>query len=114
MSAKPIVLNGKAYRSMEEMPPDIRENYELAMCLLGNPEEEFIPSKFKTRNTLADETANTSTSLEAETLPRPAPTPVSPATTPDTSKGWMLVLAGLFILLLCATGAAVIWSFFLR
>jgi hypothetical protein len=26
MDAKPIVLGGKAYRSVEEMPPEVREN----------------------------------------------------------------------------------------
>ncbi len=55
MSAKLIVVDGKAYSSIEEMPPDIREKYELAMCLLGDADEEFIPSKFKSKKVLADQ-----------------------------------------------------------
>ncbi|TMC59673.1 MAG: hypothetical protein E6J26_03285 [Chloroflexi bacterium] len=34
MSAK-IVVNGKEYNSVEEMPPDIRQSYEKAMTMLG-------------------------------------------------------------------------------
>jgi hypothetical protein len=42
MKAKHIVLNGKTYRSMEEMPPDVREKYELAMSLLDNTDEDRL------------------------------------------------------------------------
>jgi hypothetical protein len=52
-----------------------------------------------------------------ETPRRSTPLPVSataPNATPDTSNGWMLVLAGLFIFMLCVAGAGAVWYFFLR
>src|SRR5512143_2211589 len=54
MNAKLIVLNGKTYRSIEEMPPDVREKYELAMCLLDNTDEDRLAPA----NILADRNRN--------------------------------------------------------
>jgi hypothetical protein len=58
MSTKFIVLNGKTYRSEEEMPPDVREAYELAMCLAGDPDENETLSTFNSRGILADRNRN--------------------------------------------------------
>ncbi len=200
MGAKVIVLNGKTYHSIEEMPPDVREKYELAMCLLDDAERDDAPGTFElgkiftdrnkngtpdllenitadnfmvnstkiivdgkefdriedlppaararyeeamskldaNRNGIPDfvegminttnQTANISTSFAAEAPSRSASAEYPPsararegkplssdsAITPDTSNGWRLALAGLFILLLCGAGAAGVWYFFLR
>src|SRR5512146_2711921 len=57
-STKVIVLNGQTYRSIEEMPPDVREKYELAMCLLGDEDEAPLPGTFATGDILADRNKN--------------------------------------------------------
>jgi hypothetical protein len=62
----------------------------------------------------ADQSANISSSFGTAAPRRAAPLPASPTITPDTSNGWPLALAGLFILLLCVAGAAGVWYFFLR
>ena len=49
-----------------------------------------------------------------DTPRRSTPLPVNPTITPDTSNGWMLMLAGLFIFLLCVAGAVTVWYYFLR
>ncbi|HEX2994721.1 MAG TPA: hypothetical protein VHP14_07855 [Anaerolineales bacterium] len=54
MSAKFIVLNGKTYHSVEEMPPDVREAYELAMCLAGDPDENDTLNEFDSKRIFAD------------------------------------------------------------
>lgn len=186
MNPKVIVIDGKTYHSVEEMPPDIRQKYEQAMRSLGDANSNQIPDAFETMNIFADKDkdgvpdvlenlaaghATVSTmkiivdgkefdglenlppeararyeeamgkldanrngipdfvegmisstsqnvisvsSTAKETPRRSNPLPVSPTITPDTSNGLMLVLAGLFIFLLCAVGAGAVWYFFLR
>jgi len=186
MNPKVIVIDGKTYSSVEEMPPDIRKKYEQAMQSLGDVNNNQIPDAFENMNIFADKdkdgapdvlenvtaghyvvnsmkiivdgkefdglehlppeararyeeamgkldanrngipdfvegmmnTANqnvmTVSSSVVETPRRSSPLTSSPAITPDTSNGWMLMLAGLLILLLCVAGAAGIWYFFLR
>ena len=186
MNPKVIVIDGKTYNSVEEMPPDIRKKYEQAMQSLGDANNNQIPDAFETMNIFADKdkdgapdvlenitaghhvvnsmkiivdgkefdglehlppeararyqeamgkldanrngipdfvegmmnTTNQNvmsvSSPVIETPRRSSPLTSSPTITPDTSNGWMLMLAGLLILLLCIAGAAGIWYFFLR
>jgi hypothetical protein len=186
MNSKVIVIDGKTYHSVEEMPPDIRAKYEQAMRSLGDANDNNIPDAFETMNILADKdkdgvadvlenitsgqttvnsmkiiidgkefngledlppeararyeeamgkldanrngipdfvegmmgtsklTVNGSASVGVEPARRSVPLYTSPTITPDTSNGWMLALAGLFIVLLCIAGAAGVWYFFLR
>ena len=186
MNPKVIVIDGKTYNRVEEMPPDIRKKYEQAMQSLGDANNNQIPDAFETMNIFADKdkdgapdvlenitaghhvvnsmkiivdgkefdglehlppeararyeeamgkldanrngipdfvegmmnTANQNVMSVSrpvvETPHRSSPLTSSPTITPDTSNGWMLMLAGLLILLLCIAGAAGIWYFFLR
>jgi len=186
MNPQVIVIDGKSYNSVNEMPPDVREKYEQAMRSLGDANGNRIPDAFETINILADKdkngvpdvlenivassatinsmkiivdgkefngleslppeararyeeamgkldanrngipdfiegmvnTTNQTTEIAAnvgmKTQPRSIPQPVNATITPDTSNGWMLALAGLFLLLICAAGTAGAWYFFLR
>ena len=186
MNPKVIVIDGKTYNSVDEMPPDIRQKYEQAMRSLGDGNKNQIPDAFETMNIFADKdkdgvpdilenlaashaTVNTMKILVdgkefdglehlppearakyeqamgkldanrngipdfaegmvsnsnqnmmsvAGTVPgaprRSTPLPVSPTATPDTSSGVPLVLAGLFIVLLCVVSAGAVWYLFLR
>ena len=186
MNPKVIVIDGKTYNSVDEMPPDIRQKYEQALQSLGDANDNQIPDAFETMNIFADKdkdgvpdvleniatsyaTVNTmkiivdgkefngledlppeararyeeamgkldanrngipdfaegmmggtnqnvmTVSSTATPAPRrSSPLPVTPTVTPDTSNGIMLVLAGLFIFLLCVAGAGAVWYFFLR
>lgn len=186
MDPKVIVIDGKTYNSVNEMPPDIRQKYEQAMRSLGDANKNQIPDVFETMNIFADKdkdglpdvleniasshaSVNTMKiivdgkefdglehlppeararyeeamrKLDAnrngipdfaegminkanqnvmsvsgpvvERPPRSTPLSTSPTITPDTSNGSMLVLAGLFLLLLCMAGAGAVWYFFLR
>ena len=186
MNPKVIVIDGKTYNSVNEMPPEIREKYEQAMRSFGDGNDNQIPDAFETMNIFADNdkdgvpdvleniTAGHSvrssmkiivdgkefdglenlppqarakyeeaigkldanrdgipdfaegmirstnqnvmsvSSTMAETPRRSSPLPVSPTFTPDTSNGWMLLLGGLFIFLVCVAGAGAVWYFFLR
>jgi hypothetical protein len=174
MNQKVIVIDGKTYQSVDEMPPDVRQKYEEAMRTLGDANNNLIPDvvenmtggkttvssmkividgkEFSSIDSLPpeararyveamdkldanqngipdfvegmtgnfDQPANLSASFNVEMPRRPGkssqqnPIPVNPTITPDTSNGWMLVLAGAFIILLCIAGAAGVWYFFLR
>jgi hypothetical protein len=186
MNPKVIVIDGKTYHSVEEMPPEIRQKYEQAMRSLGDANKNQIPDAFETMNLFADKdkdgardvlenlaashhvvnsmkividgkefdglenlppeararyeeamgkldanrngipdfvegmmgTGNqnlmTVSSSNVETPRRSTPLPSSPTIAPDTSNGWMLMLAGLFIFALCVVGAGAVWYFFLR
>jgi hypothetical protein len=108
-----IIVDGKEYDGLESLPPEARTKYEEAMGRLDanrNGIPDFAEGIFSTGNQNVMSRSNTT----SETPPRAAPLPVSPTITPDTSNGWMLVLAGLFIFLVCVASAGAIWYFFLR
>ena len=181
-----IVIDGKTYSSVNEMPADIRQKYEQAMRAVGDANDHRIPDSFETMNLLGDKdkdgipdilenlvaghtavtsmkiivdgkefdglehlppeararydeamgkldanrnripdfaegmmhttSVNTTSSsgFGAETPRRSSPLSSNSPITPETSNGWMLMLAGLFIFLVCIAGAGAAWYFFLR
>ena len=58
VNPKIIVIDGKTYHSVEEMPPDIRQKYEAAMHSLGDANDNRIPDAFENMNILADQNKN--------------------------------------------------------
>jgi hypothetical protein len=54
VNPKIIVIDGKTYHSLEEMPPDVRQRYEQAMRSLGDANNNQIPDAFETLNIFAD------------------------------------------------------------
>ena len=112
-SSMKIIVNGKEFNSLEDLPPDVRARYEEAMGKLDtnrNGMPDFLDGMINTPM----QTTNVATSFETET-PRPSkPLPVSPTITPDTSNGWMLALTGLLVVLLCISLAGIGWRAFLR
>ncbi len=108
-----IIVDGKEFNGIENLPPEARARYEEAMGKLDanrNGIPDFVEGMINTTN----QTASSSTNFGMETPSRSMPLPASPTITPDTSNGWMLALAGLFIFFLCVAGAAGVWYFFLR
>jgi hypothetical protein len=58
MNPKIIVIDGKTYHGVEEMPPDIRQKYEEAMRSLGDANNNRLPDAFENMNILADKNQN--------------------------------------------------------
>ncbi|MDQ2690684.1 MAG: hypothetical protein M3Y68_01485 [Chloroflexota bacterium] len=113
VSSMKIVVDGKEFNGIENLPPEVRARYEETMRGL-DANRNGIPDFVEGLTGSASQSVNVSAGLEAQT-PRRQPLPVSsPAITPDTSNGWMLVLTGLFIFAGCVAGAAGIWFLFLR
>jgi len=54
MNPKLIVIDGKTYKSVDEMPEDVRRNYELMMNSLKDENKNLIPDAFENLNALAD------------------------------------------------------------
>jgi hypothetical protein len=54
MNPRIIVIDGKTYHSVDEMPPEIRQKYEQAMRSLGDANSNQIPDAFDGMNILAD------------------------------------------------------------
>lgn len=108
-----IIVDGKEFNGLESLPPEARARYEEAMGKLDanrNGIPDFAEGMISTMNV----NATPSSSAAVQTPRRPTPVSASPTITPDTSNGWMLVLAGLFIFFLCIAGAGAVWYFFLR
>jgi hypothetical protein len=114
VSSMKIIIDGREFNRVEDLPPDARARYEEAMGKMDanrNGIPDFVEGMFVSSNP----TASVSSNPVAETARRAAALPPSsPTITPDTSNGWMLVLAGLFIFLFCVAGAGAVWYFFLR
>lgn len=116
-----IVVDGKELNGIENLPPDVRARYEEAMGQLDanrNGIPDFVEGMMNSTNQNANVSAGfgVDTSVRAPDVARKQATalPVNPTITPDTSSGWMLVLAGLFVFILCASALAAGWYFFLR
>ena len=132
MNSMKIIVDGKEFNGLENLPPEARTRYEEAMGKLDanrNGVPDFAEGMINTTNQTANistgfgtEAPRRSTPFDPSTLPSVAgqrlaqdkPLPVSPTITPDTSNGWALALAGVFLLLVCALSATGVWYFFLR
>jgi hypothetical protein len=113
VSRMKIIIDGKEFNRIEDLPPDARARYEEAMGKMDanrNGIPDFVEGMFAT----STPTASISSSPAAQDLDRTMPLPTVPTITPDTTNGWMLVLAGLFLFFLCVAGAGAVWYFFLR
>ncbi len=102
-----IIVDGKEFNRLEDLPLEVRARYEKAMAKLdanGNGIPDFVEGLSNTTN----QTTNISTNLEME------PLSTSPAIEPDKSNGWMLAFFGLLLFLVYVAGAAGVWYFFLR
>jgi len=113
--AMKVVVDGKEFNSIDALPPEARARYEEAMGKM-DANRNGIPDFLEGMINTPKQTVNVSTNPGIETQPRAPRQPLStsPTITPDTSSGWMLALAGLFLFLLCVAGAAAVWYFFLR
>ncbi len=58
MNPKIIVIDGKTYNSVDEMPEDIRQKYEQAMSSLKEANGNLVPDAFEIMNLLADKNKN--------------------------------------------------------
>ncbi len=58
MNLKLIVIDGKTYKSVEEMPEDVRRNYESAMSQLADNDRNGIPDVLDNLTDLADQNKN--------------------------------------------------------
>lgn len=58
MKPKVIVIDGKTYNDVNEMPLEIRQKYEQAIRSLGDANNNGIPDAFENLNILADKDKN--------------------------------------------------------
>ena len=58
MNPRLIVIDGKTYKSVEEMPEDVRRNYESAMSQLADNDRTGIPDALENLTSLADQNKN--------------------------------------------------------
>jgi hypothetical protein len=58
MNPKIIVVDGKTYKSVDEMPEDVRRNYESAIRQLGDNDRNGIPDVLENLTNPADQNKN--------------------------------------------------------
>ena len=58
MNPKLIVIDGKPYKSVEEMPADVRRTYESAMSQLADNDRNGLPDVLEDLNSLKDQNKN--------------------------------------------------------
>jgi hypothetical protein len=108
-----IIVDGKEFDGLENLPPEARARYEEAMGKL-DANRNGIPDFVEGRMDSANQPVMSVSGSAVDTPHRSITLPVNPTITPDTSNGWMLMLAGLFLFLLCVAGAGAVWYLFLR
>jgi hypothetical protein len=113
--AMKILVDGKEFKSIDELPPEARAKYEKAMGMLDanrNGIPDFLEGKMDAQQSAAP--VSTSIAIETPRPTSPSSISVEPTITPDTTNGWMLALLGVVLLLVCLGGVAGVWYFFLR
>ena len=113
-----LVVDGKSYHSVDELPPDARARYEQAMQSMDN-NRNGLPDFLEGMMNVPDQATQPSISTTgyAATAPvytSPAPMPASQNVAPDTSNGLMLAISALALLFLCAAAGIGMWYFFIR
>jgi hypothetical protein len=58
MNSKIIVIDGKTYKSVEEMPADVRRTYESAMSQLADNDRNGLPDVLEDLTSLKDQNKN--------------------------------------------------------
>jgi hypothetical protein len=110
-SSMKIIVNGKEFNGLEDLPPDVRARYEQAMGKL-DANQNGMPDFLEGMITTPIQTTNVETSFGTETPRRSLSLPVSQTITPDKSSGWTLALVGLLVVLLCIALGVIGWHFF--
>jgi len=112
-SSTRIIVDGKVYDSLDDLPPDIRSRYDRAMEKM-DADRNGLPDFLEEMVNAPNQTNSVATRFGNQT-PRPsAPIPASPTMEPESTSGLALVLAVVLVLGLCAVGAIGVWYFFLR
>jgi len=113
-SSTKFIVDGKEYNSLEELPPEARATYEQVMGTMDT-NRNGMPDLLEGMLGLPPQApAHTAATPSIQRPASPSPTPASPAITPDTTSGWMLVFLGGFLAVSCLLLAAGIWYFVLR
>jgi hypothetical protein len=117
-NALKILVDGKEFNRLDDLPPDAQAKYEQAMGALDanrNGIPDFVEGMMGMQPQQSS-TSVVSTGFETDTTRHASrqPMPVTPTITPDTSNGWMLALLAGLLLFLCAAAGVGIWYFFLR
>ena len=116
-STTKIVADGKAYNSLDQLPPDIRAKYEKAMGAMDankNGVPDFLEGMMNVPNPPTNQAA-VSFGTASPPLASPKPMPVGSTIEPESSGGWVLALTGILLIGLCLVAAAAgAWYFFLR
>ncbi len=112
INATRIIANGREYNSLDELPPDVRAKLSQAMGKL-DVNQNGIPDFAERMTNTPIQTTNVASTIGTQTPRRTQPA-VAPTIEPESTSGWMIALAGLFILLLCTAAGVAVWYFFLR
>jgi len=122
ITSRKFSVNGQVYDGLEQLPPEIRAQYEQAMSAMDknhNGIPDFVEGMFNTQAQTTNSAPNNAPiSIGAATsqpVPSSRPIPVGSTIEPESSGGWMLALAGIALVVLCLVAAAAgVWYFFLR
>jgi len=122
ISSSKILVNGQMYDGLDQLPPEIRVQYERAMSAMDknrNGIPDFVEGMFNVPAQTIDGTSNNAPMSIGTSTSRPVtssqPIPVGSTIEPESSGSWMLALAGIALVVLCLVAAAAgVWYFFLR
>jgi hypothetical protein len=121
LSSSKILVNGQLYDGLDQLPPEIRAQYEQAMSAMDK-NRNGIPDFVEGMLNLPAQVMNSSSNSVPVGIGTPTSHPTSPKPTiatstiePESSGGWMLALIGIAFIGLCLVAAAAgVWYFFLR
>jgi len=122
ISSSKILVNGQMYDGLDQLPPEIRAQYEQAMSALDknrNGIPDFVEGMLNVPAGTINGASNDAPVSIGTSTSRPVASsrsiPVGSTIEPESSGSWILALAGIALVVLCLVGAAAgVWYFFLR
>ena len=115
-SGMKILFDGQAYSSADELPPEVRAKYEQAVAALDknrNGIPDFVEGMM---NVSSKAQPPISITASSPSMPpqKSLRLPTTSTIEPEATGNWMIIIGLIIAMILCATGAAGIWYFFLR
>ena len=107
-----VVADGKEYNGMDELPPEVRAKLSQAMGKL-DANQNGVPDFLESATNTPIQTTDVMSAFGTKTPRRSTPVP-APTIEPESTSGWMIALAGVFIFMLCVAAVYAAWFFFLR
>ena len=112
------IVDGKVFNSVDELPPEARAKYDQAMGSLdknANGVPDFLEGmSLPNQASIATTSFGVGKGMPSYQTRNRQPAMTNQTIEPESSGGWVMAIAGIFLAGICLVAAAGVWYFYLR